>query len=195
MAQDELVQQQLEDRIAALPPVVQDAIASADVEAQLRELSKTHKLHLDQWDLLENEVMMTLLGLESPENLATNIENEVKVNRDSAIALAADISRIIFAPIRVELESALSNNPRDIDVSIPPPSLVSAPYTPDPSIVSPSYDSQSVVHKPTPLISLPASLPESADTKVVRGDAHLDYTTNLSHERKTIAGDPYREQA
>ncbi|MDB5187887.1 MAG: hypothetical protein JWO50_407 [Candidatus Kaiserbacteria bacterium] len=178
MEQDTL-QQELDARIAALPQVVQDAITSADIEAHLRDLSKTHKLHLDQWELLENEVMMTLLGLDKPENLAANIEREVKMDHEAAVLLAADISRIVFEPIRTELESSLSSdNPKNA-----PSDMLSIQTTAPQPVVVPFV-------KPAPL----APIPEAPVTQAVRSDAHPNYTNTASHERKDVVGDPYREQ-
>lgn len=95
----------LREQLASLPKKVQDAIVSTDIEKHLQELSKIHRLHLDQWELLEKEVLITLLGLEKPSQLALNIERNVGVPHDEAVPLAEDISRIVFAPIRSELES------------------------------------------------------------------------------------------
>lgn len=99
----------LKKRFAQLPQVVQDAITSADVEKHLRALADTHKLHLDQWELLENEVMLALLGVQPAESLAQNIKSEVGIPQEDAAALAADISRLVFEPVREQLERSLSN--------------------------------------------------------------------------------------
>ena len=69
--------------------MVQDAITSADVEKHLRELANIQKLHLDQWDLLENEVMLTLLGLQPIEDLQKNIKDSVEVTDEVAKALSS----------------------------------------------------------------------------------------------------------
>ena len=96
-------------RLKELPKVLQDAIGSSNVEQHLHDLADTHKLHLDQWQQLENEVMLTLLGFEAPEKLAENLEQNVRVSREIASTLAADISRIVFEPIRQELERELEH--------------------------------------------------------------------------------------
>ena len=70
------IEDKLQERFLALPKAVQEAISSSDVEKHLRELSEVHKLHLDQWQKLENEVMLTLLGLEEAENLEENLKKE-----------------------------------------------------------------------------------------------------------------------
>lgn len=99
----------IKKRFGQLPRVVQEAIVSADVEKHLRELAETHKLHLDQWELLENEVQMTLLGIQPADKLTENIEKEVGVSNEIAKILAESISKIVFEPIRQELERQLEH--------------------------------------------------------------------------------------
>src|SRR3989344_1760206 len=99
----------LEERFAQLPKVLQDAILSTNVSQQLRTLADDHRLHLDQWEKLENEVMLTLYGFQQAEELPHNLESEVGVSTNEADALAADISRLIFTPIRQELERELEH--------------------------------------------------------------------------------------
>jgi len=101
------VDERLSARIKELPKAIQNAITSADIEKKLRGLSETHKLHLDQWQKLENEVMLALLGFQPVENLETNIKNEVGITEEEAKALAGDIADTIFEPIREELEREL----------------------------------------------------------------------------------------
>src|SRR3989344_3982919 len=103
------VQKELEMRFKELPQVVRDAIKSADVEQRLRALANTHKLHVDQWEKLENEVMLALLAFEPIEDLQTNIRTNVGVGDVTAAALAEDISKTIFEPIRQELERELEH--------------------------------------------------------------------------------------
>src|SRR3989338_2102106 len=98
------IEEQLQERFLALPKSLQDAITSADIDKRLRELSEKQKLHLDQWQKLENEVMLTLMGLEEAENLEENIRKEVALPDEDASALATDIARTIFQPVREELE-------------------------------------------------------------------------------------------
>ena len=103
------LQQQIQERFAQLPLVVQSAITSADVDRHLRELANTQKLHLDQWETLENEVMLTLLGIQRGEDLEKNIVSQVGVASDVALTLAESINRVVFEPIRQELERQLEH--------------------------------------------------------------------------------------
>src|SRR3989338_8105208 len=97
----------LKERFAELPLVVQKAIQSEDIAKNLRELSDRHKLHLDQWETLEGEVTMALFGITPVNELQAQIEKEVRVSPETAQMLATDIFRIVFDPIRQELEREL----------------------------------------------------------------------------------------
>jgi len=101
--------QQLQERFKQLPKAVQKAITSADVEKHLRTLADTHKLHLDQWQLLENNVMLTLLGFQPFDELASNIKNDINISQERADEMAGDISKNVFEPIRQELERELAH--------------------------------------------------------------------------------------
>lgn len=171
------LQKQLSERFVQLPPVVQRAITSADVEKHLRELATTHKLHIDQWDKLENEVMLTLFGFQRTEDLPTNIAKEVGMDAAAASTLAADISHIVFEPIRQELERQLEH----------PEAQVAKTSDVDDVRARVLAQSSSVA---------PATPPPAPPTaKVERAPLPATYTqTAASHERKSIEGDPYREQ-
>ena len=106
---DDELKKQLAAQFATLPPVVQNAITSADVEKELRSLATSHKLHIDQWQILENEVLMALFGIQPIVNLQKNLEHEVGMEPGAAQALAEDIMRIVFEPIREELERELGH--------------------------------------------------------------------------------------
>ncbi len=159
----------LRERFKKLPPVVQRAITSADVEKHLRELAETQKLHIDQWQLLENEVMQTLLGFQPVEDLKKNIQSEVGVSEEVATILAESISKIVFEPIREELERGLVNSETGAAAANAPASegMPVAPATP-----------------PQP----PSTL------KVERAPVSAAYKSGEpSTVRTSIEDDPYRE--
>lgn len=103
------IEQQIQTRFAQLPVAVQEAVTDSSVEEKLRSLAKKHKLHLDQWVLLENEIMLTLLGIEEPENMAKNIAKEVGIEETLAQKLVDDIGVEVFKPIRGRMEITLDS--------------------------------------------------------------------------------------
>lgn len=175
------LQQQIQERFSTLPPVVQKTIESAEVEAHLRQLASQHKLHVDQWELLENEVVMTLLGFAKTADLTTNIEKSVGTDRATAESLASDISKIVFEPIRQELERELQHpeavEKKSTDVEQMRTQMLSKSESTTPTVV-------------------PATPPTPApEKKIERAPAVTTYApATPSHERKGIEGDPYREQ-
>ena len=187
------IDKKLKERLEELPKVVQDAITSSNIEKQLRELSESRKLHLDQWERLENEVMLTLLGFQPLDRLQQNIEKNVSVPSDMAASLTADISRIIFEPIRQELERELDHpeaKAKEVSGVDTARSQILKDATPAdsgaPSPIPPS---------PPPPPVQPATPPPAAPTeKAIRGPASGAYKSGEpSATRKDIHDDPYRE--
>lgn len=211
MAPEKDLDTELQERFAQLPKVVQEAITSADVEQHLRTLADTHKLHLDQWEKLENEVMMTLLGFQKTEDLQKNIERAVGADAATAASLASDISTIVFEPIRQELERQLGH-PAAVAAQtsgmddmrarvladtrenpIIPPTATAPVIAPNPAVTAPVVaPAPAVPAAPTVAPATPPTPPPAQ--KVERAAIAPPYTAAPSHERKTIEGDPYREQ-
>lgn len=171
---DKELDTRLAERFKQLPQVVQSAITSADVEDKLRELSEKHKLHLDQWEKLENEVMLTLLGFQQAEDLPKNLEREVGIPAETADTLAGDIAELIFFPIREELERETEKSEET--------GPGTAPATPPPMSTPPAAPTPATPPPPPPI------------AKVERAPVSSSYTSQAkSHERPAIEGDPYRE--
>lgn len=186
--QDEL-EQQITERIAELPQAVRDAIISADVPTRLRTLSDAHKLHLDQWQMFENEVMLALLGFQRVEDLEQNIATHVKVAPEMARQLATDVNVIIFEPIRQELERGLEH-----------PGAQAAEASSTEALREQVLGEEKVANSSVPQPQSapavrPATPPSSApDVKVTRPTDASEYKPGqVSHERKNVVDDPYRE--
>lgn len=178
----------LAERFATLPKVVQDAITSADVQDHMRKLAETQKLHVDQWQILENDVMLTLLGFQPVGELAEHLEKDLELPTDRAKELAAAISETVFAPIRGEMEKALSH----------PTPIQETESTIDTmrreALETAHADETAAAQSAQPAVA-PATPPTPApDTKAVRGEIAQSYIGTKSHERRSIEGDPYREQ-
>lgn len=172
------ITQQLAERFKQLPKVVQDAIQSADVEKRMRELADTQKLHLDQWEALENEVMLALLGFQPIEDLEKNIKSETGVSDEVAKTLTESISKIVFEPIRGELERELQHP----DAKALTVSGVEA------------AGKQAVQAESAPAVA-PATPPSPATAqKAERTPVSETYKPGeTSSDRKTVHDDPYRE--
>ena len=178
----------LAERFSALPKVVQDAITSADVQKHLRELAEGHKLHVDQWQVLENNVMLTLLGFQPVTELTQHLQKDLGVSDEVAVELATNISTVVFSPIRSEMEQALSH-PTALQA------VVSNVDTLRTQTLQGDATESAAAAAPATQPVMPATPPPPAsDEKAVRAQVAPGYAAAASHERKSIEGDPYREQ-
>lgn len=105
------LQEKIRQRFDEIPRLVQEVIQSAETERYLRALTAANKLGADQYDPLENEVLLALLGFQPTERLADNIKNVLAVSDELADRLAADIARFIFDPLRQALARAADSAP------------------------------------------------------------------------------------
>ena len=194
------VQKELEMRFKELPQVVRDAIKSADVEQRLRALANTHKLHVDQWEKLENEVMLALLAFEPIEDLQTNIRTNVGVGDVTAAALAEDISKTIFEPIRQELERELEHPEAQAEKVSGVEQARADALTTEKRIVNsekqnkPIENSEQRIVNTAPLV-VPATPPPAPPVaKAVRAPTSSAYKAGEpSSARPNVHDDPYRE--
>ena len=182
----------LKERFLELPKVVQNSITSADVEKHLRELANTHKLHLDQWETLENEVLMTLYGITAVDELQANIQKHVGISDEIAKTLADDISKAVFEPIRKELE-------RELDHPDAEAKKVSAMEGVRSDALKDSSSTGTTIALPEEFA--PAAVvaatppPPTLDKEVKHAPAPAGYKPGeVSAERKDVVDDPYREQ-
>lgn len=188
-------EEMIQERLATLPQVVQNAIKSGDVKAHMQKLAETHKLHVDKWETLEKEVQYTLLGFQPAEELEQNIKSEVGVPDDVAHALTLSIANTVFDPIREALERSLGNpEAKAAEVSDMETSRLQAIASENAAAptVSPSVPDTAA----TPRVIVPGTPPappvQGTAKRAPIADTYLSSTP--SHERKTIDGDPYREQ-
>lgn len=179
-------------RFKTLPKVVQDAILSADVEMHMRELADMHKLHFDQWSSLENEVMFALLGLEPIERLAENIGHEVGVPTETAHAIAQDISKVVFEPIRAQLEASLQFPHGEAGAEVNEHTAVDNQPSSAATVVG-EHPLAQVVPAIAPIFP-GTPPPPPPEQKAVRAPISESYSAGeASIERKVVEGDPYRE--
>lgn len=101
----------MREQLKALPPQVRRAISSVDLRSKIGSIGTKHALHIDQVGLLENETLLTMLGLEPLDEYAGNIETELRIPREKALQISADINAHILEPIRSFLRD--ETTPRD----------------------------------------------------------------------------------
>lgn len=168
----------IQERFKQLPKVVQDAITSSDVEKHMRALADKQKLHVDQWQALENEVMLALLGFKRAEELEKNLLRNVKIGSETARQLAVQINGMVFEPIRQELERQLEH-----------PEAQKEQISQAEAMRTQVLGKENAPKAPAP--TPPAPTPQTA---AERAPASGDYKPGIaSIERTSVTDDPYRE--
>jgi hypothetical protein len=198
------VKQLLAEQFQKLPKVVQDAITSGHITENFQSLAQKHKLHVDQWQTIENLIMLTTLGLLPSENLASRIAQDANVSVERATDLVNDTAITIFQPIREELERQMGH-PEAHEESLTDVEKVRAQVlaqNPDQNAghgVVPASSPPPATPATSAAVAPPAPVPATPpaplpDERVVRAPASGAYKPGeASTERKDIHDDPYRE--
>ena len=195
MTEDKDFKTLIQERFAKLPKAVQSAILSGNPEKRLRELSKERQLHLDQWQILEDLVMLTLIGVYHSEDLEKHVREDIGWQPDTARAVAEDITKVVFEPIREELERELEHpqakaeNKSDVE-RVRESTIAIQKTEAAKQEVGDGQQYQATI------TTRPATSPQlKATIKVERAPVSPSYKPReLSSERKDVDGDPYREQ-
>ena len=103
------MQKEYEKYLIELPEQVQLAVANAKVEEKLRKLAKDYHLHLDKWAILEEEIMLTVVGKKEGSQMSANISAATGVPLPIAQKMVDDIAISIFKPIHKELQDVIEN--------------------------------------------------------------------------------------
>lgn len=181
--QHEDVVRELEEKLKTLPLSVQNAVTSVNPKNKLQNLSQKHRLHLDQWQLLEEEVMFAILGIEPAAKLNANLKRELGISDDIANSLAKDVSDLIFVPIRQELERQLEH-----------PEAQEKQLSGVEAAREQALGEEKADEASTPTMPAPTPPAPKAEASVARAPASGAYKPGeASTARKSIADDPYRE--
>jgi hypothetical protein len=139
MAEEDIAKQ-IEERLAQLPDDIRDAILASDFDQKVQNIGRAHNLHIDQSQLLGNEIYMLMLGMGDTKDFADNVVKEVHVSKEEADKIAADVNAKILAPIRESMKRTYEDAPATASTApaastksvVMPSSIAAAPKPPMP---------------------------------------------------------------
>lgn len=191
---DELDQhdREIEERLESLPDVVKNAVYSANTEKLLQNVSKKHRLPYDKWAVLEDTVMMTLVGIDTEDDLRRALTEDVGLSEDAAQALLKDLADQLFIPIREELERTLAH-PEAQEKQVTEIEAISNEITSAGDNSPGTEGGQEEAAQSAD--GSESDGEEGGETqKVERSEPSEHYQPGqLSYERKDVVHDPYRE--
>jgi hypothetical protein len=115
------VEQLIAKRLSELPSDVQQAILSTDIGKKIQNIGATHGLHIDQLGILEDEVMLVMLGFADPNTFADNVVDHLRIPKETALQITDQIATSIFVPIRESMQAFMAKRAATNSASKQPP--------------------------------------------------------------------------
>lgn len=94
----------VEEQMNRIPAEVRDAILASDWERTVFNIGRAHKLHLDEIDSLSIETILTMIGLEHPQDFSRNLQKHTKINNETLYEIVEEINTKLFFKIRRALK-------------------------------------------------------------------------------------------
>lgn len=88
---------------ATLPEDVKEAMSSVNTVNIMMEMKTKYDLHIDQLGELSAEVGMLMLGAIHPQEFIGKVEAGLRIPRETAKLIAAEVNEKIFRPVRDSL--------------------------------------------------------------------------------------------
>jgi hypothetical protein len=98
-------QEEIEEKINALPEHVRAFIYSKDMDEAVRVIGQKHQLHIDQMGFLHAEMVDLMIGKISTEEFVPYIMETVELDKQKAEAVAQDVNALVFEKIRRAMKS------------------------------------------------------------------------------------------
>lgn len=200
----------IEKHLESLPAYVKDAFAAAKPFEKIRKISAELNLHVDEAEKLEQEVLLIMLGLASPNTFIEETSRTFGLSEENVGKLVDRVSLELFMPIRDAMQKymeELAESEGAVEISAPQ-AVAETPLAP-PQVTAPT-----IFHAPLPVphedaavapAILPTTLPKTVEKPVSAvnpADAVLKapqsstpekVTVGISPAKNTYKVDPYLE--
>ncbi|MBP9701653.1 MAG: hypothetical protein KBD47_01570 [Candidatus Pacebacteria bacterium] len=185
----------LKQKINELPTAYRKALGAIDLPKRLLKIRDLEELSIDQISEIEVEIILSILGLRSPEDFVEEIQKKLEVDEDKAISITDTVNNEIFLPLRSIIQQGAAIEPEH-RLETPDEILK---HIEDGGLELPSAT------PPAPLVEEPAPAPTPAPTPTPTVEESKDLTEHLL--KNTVASphieetkvekkyniDPYRE--
>ncbi len=89
-----------------LPPPIRNYLTQGKYTAVARNLTAKYGLRIDQAGVLEREIMLLLMGIETPDEFAASLKSDARLTDDVVRTIMSDANQQIFVPLREEMMKA-----------------------------------------------------------------------------------------
>jgi hypothetical protein len=176
-----------------LPTDIREAITSVDLSKKIQIIGKRYALHIDKIGELSDEIILVMHGLVSIKDFIDNIKKRIQLPNQKIYAIAKDINKEIFLPIR-ELMMESTEKPeiktRQEQKPQKPKEIHHTPLNESEEIKKQIKERQAVKPVGTP----PPNLPTGVTTPPSSAKQNLgEQTESKDEQKKPSHVDPYRE--
>jgi len=133
-----------------LPPLIRDYLVQGKYTPIARSLMTKYALRIDQGGVLEREIMLLLMGVESPTEFTEALAEEAKLTKLVIDGIVQDVNNLIFMPLRTEEEKSGMGASAQAPVKPMVPTVPSRPIAP--VVTAPRSAVASGVEAPRPTV-------------------------------------------
>lgn len=98
-------EESLKQVMQTLPPVIRDYLTQGKYTVVSKNLMAKYGLRIDQGSVLEREIMLLLMGVETPSEFMEALAEEAKLDQKTVGGIVQDVNDQIFVPLREEEEN------------------------------------------------------------------------------------------
>lgn len=94
------LEESMKQIMKTLPPVIREYLSQGKYTPVARNLMTKYDLRIDQGGILEREIMLLLLGVESPADFTKSLSEDAGLTRETINSLTQEVNDQIFVPLR-----------------------------------------------------------------------------------------------
>jgi hypothetical protein len=139
----------IQEHIESLPPYVKEGIRSVQPLEKIRVISQDFKLHIDEGERLQNEILSVMLGLTSPDEFIDKTSKTFGLSEEDSKKLVERVGDELFMPIRDVMRKYVEESSRQKEI-VPTPDDAQKLSQPTPTALA-----QDTPHNPALVPTVP----------------------------------------
>ncbi len=108
MAEQLTLEQSIREILPTLPPPIRKFLQEGKLGKTVQLIMDRYALHVDHGAVLEHQLTLVLLGLEGPEEFATELFAQLPVSEQTVKDILGDLNKEVFVPLREEIRNGVS---------------------------------------------------------------------------------------
>lgn len=97
------LEESLKEVMQTLPAPVQKYLSSGQYSIVAQRLMQTYGLRIDQAGVLERQIMLLLMGIDTPEEFSQTLRTDAQLTEDMVKSVIGDVNQLIFVPLQAQM--------------------------------------------------------------------------------------------